>query len=184
MCSHEFVWVEEKSKQKVMVSEASSVFITINTSLGPTLSQGFSSTETHTGFISAARVTITQTAWCVIRTFINLTKRPQSASDMKIWHANFCDLRWSQFTALLTKRKGLLCLCDWPSTSVGRWVLQWEDDLVATPLIHLSLISMWLSCLPMFTFKGPAHPFVVTSNQNGSCDHTTRLSLIPHSNGG
>lgn len=62
MCSHEFVWVEEKSKQKVMVSEASSVFITINTSLGPTLSQGFSSTETHTGFISAARVMITQTA--------------------------------------------------------------------------------------------------------------------------
>lgn len=40
MCSHESVWVVEESKQKLWVSEASSVSITTNKSLGPTLSSG------------------------------------------------------------------------------------------------------------------------------------------------
>lgn len=75
MCSHESVWVEEESKQELMVSEASSVFITTNKSLRLTLSWWFSSPETHIGFISAANVMIIQTALCIICTFINLTKQ-------------------------------------------------------------------------------------------------------------
>lgn len=46
-----YVWAEHEPKQKLLVSQSPSVFITINKSLSLTLSQLFSSFHTHTDSI-------------------------------------------------------------------------------------------------------------------------------------
>lgn len=52
MCSREPVWVQDESKQKLTLSEASSVFITINKSLRPTLSERFFPSNPHWLYLS------------------------------------------------------------------------------------------------------------------------------------
>lgn len=83
MCPHESVWAEEESKQKLRVSEDSSVSITINKSLRPTLSRQFSSPHTHIDFISAANVMIIQTALCLICPFIKVYQT--TAPTAQVW---------------------------------------------------------------------------------------------------